>query len=175
VVCEAGLLVSRPVLFCCCLGFKSKQILYRYCTDIGYIIALTETGACELSNLTDLNAVATRVLGAGLCAACSLQECRVAAFNHTRLLCTSPRSHLEKTPTAMRICPFKLLTVVFLVSASRCQESCDGAVQRFRIAHPRPERDRANATSMLFFLHVPRTAGRTYHGCFLVQAHPPSR
>ncbi|KAK9805930.1 hypothetical protein WJX73_005869 [Symbiochloris irregularis] len=28
---------------------------------------------------------------------------------------------------------------------------------------------------MLFFLHMPRTAGRTYHSCFLKTATPPSR
>ena len=27
---------------------------------------------------------------------------------------------------------------------------------------------------MVFFLHVPRTAGRTYHSCFLKLATPPS-
>lgn len=32
-----------------------------------------------------------------------------------------------------------------------------------------------DASKMLFFLHVPRTAGRTYHQCFLKTAHPPSR
>jgi hypothetical protein len=28
---------------------------------------------------------------------------------------------------------------------------------------------------MLYFLHIPRTAGRTYHSCFLKTAHKPSR
>ena len=27
---------------------------------------------------------------------------------------------------------------------------------------------------MVFFLHVPRTAGRTYHSCFLKLGSPPS-
>eukprot|EP00951_Prasinocladus_malaysianus_P001173 scaffold8149_cov53-Prasinocladus_malaysianus.AAC.1 len=32
-----------------------------------------------------------------------------------------------------------------------------------------------NPNDMLFFLHVPRTAGRTFFSCFLKQAHPPSK
>lgn len=30
-------------------------------------------------------------------------------------------------------------------------------------------------SKMLFFLHIPRTAGRTFHSCFLKLAHPPSK
>ncbi len=32
-----------------------------------------------------------------------------------------------------------------------------------------------DANKMLFFLHIPRTAGRTFHSCFLKLAHPPSK
>lgn len=32
----------------------------------------------------------------------------------------------------------------------------------------------AAAAKTVFFLHVPRTAGRTYHACFLKLATPPS-
>ena len=33
----------------------------------------------------------------------------------------------------------------------------------------------ADARKMLYFLHVPRTAGRTTHNCFLMPMTPPSR
>lgn len=39
---------------------------------------------------------------------------------------------------------------------------------RFNAAEPDPSK-------MLFFLHIPRTAGRTFHSCFLKLAHPPSK
>lgn len=33
----------------------------------------------------------------------------------------------------------------------------------------------ADAAENVFFLHIPRTAGRTYYFCFLKMATPPSR
>jgi protein-tyrosine sulfotransferase len=38
-----------------------------------------------------------------------------------------------------------------------------------------PEDRPTDALKMLFFLHVPRSAGRTTHNCFLMPSTPPSR
>lgn len=54
------------------------------------------------------------------------------------------------------------------------QTECESLVRDFerrgadRTAQP-------DASKMLFFLHVPRTAGRTFATCFLRLAHPPSK
>lgn len=54
------------------------------------------------------------------------------------------------------------------------EPSCESLVDTFQLrdhggdAQPDPSK-------MLFFLHIPRTAGRTFHSCFLKLAHPPSK
>ena len=65
-----------------------------------------------------------------------------------------------------------ILSRVAACSPSRtCEITLDTYVQQqgSTIAGP------PNSSHMLFFLHVPRTAGRTFHSCFLKTATPPSR
>mmetsp|Transcript_21789 Transcript_21789/g.54868 ORF Transcript_21789/g.54868 Transcript_21789/m.54868 type:complete len:736 (+) Transcript_21789:344-2551(+) len=62
------------------------------------------------------------------------------------------------------------------------QMSCQQDVQQFVQDNQAMVRSRGeggpvepNPEDMLFFLHVPRTAGRTFFSCFLKQAIPPSK
>lgn len=59
---------------------------------------------------------------------------------------------------------------------------CQDDMQKFIQDNQQMVQKRTNAGSaasspdnMLFFLHVPRTAGRTFFSCFLKQATPPSK
>lgn len=54
---------------------------------------------------------------------------------------------------------------------------CDGLLSDFTRTRLRNLKQPAatDANKMLFFLHIPRTAGRTFHSCFLRLAHPPSK
>lgn len=54
------------------------------------------------------------------------------------------------------------------------QFSCED-VEVFVQQHAAAVTGPPNSSHMLFFLHLPRTAGRTYHSCFLKTATPPSR
>ena len=63
-------------------------------------------------------------------------------------------------------CPPQIASV-----ASRTAQHIVGRavlVQRQSAAH-------AESAENVFFLHIPRTAGRTYYFCFLKMATPPSR
>lgn len=51
---------------------------------------------------------------------------------------------------------------------------CQQAMYSFGKQH-HAQTDQVNADHMLYFLHIPRTAGRTYGACFLKQAWVPSR
>ena len=66
-----------------------------------------------------------------------------------------------------------ILLIVDLVActASSCTSDIDAFVQQQLPTVSGPPK----ASKMLFFLHMPRTAGRTYHSCFLKTATPPSR
>ena len=55
------------------------------------------------------------------------------------------------------------------------QFSCSILAQEYLEDHGRHQAEEADPDHMLFFLHIPRTAGRTYHSCFLKQAYKPSR
>ena len=65
-----------------------------------------------------------------------------------------------------------LLQLCYRVTSER---SCDSDIEHFVQQQALTLRDPPNSSHMLFFLHVPRTAGRTYHSCFLKTGTPPSR
>ncbi|KAA6422197.1 MAG: tyrosine sulfotransferase-like [Trebouxia sp. A1-2] len=52
---------------------------------------------------------------------------------------------------------------------------CQKALYTFGKQHHAESVQALNADHMLYFLHIPRTAGRTYGACFLKQAWAPSR
>ncbi|DBB06421.1 TPA: hypothetical protein ACH3X1_011981 [Trebouxia sp. C0004] len=52
---------------------------------------------------------------------------------------------------------------------------CQKALYTFGKQHHTKSVQALNADHMLYFLHIPRTAGRTYGACFLKQAWAPSR
>mmetsp|Transcript_3569 Transcript_3569/g.8517 ORF Transcript_3569/g.8517 Transcript_3569/m.8517 type:complete len:551 (+) Transcript_3569:111-1763(+) len=57
-----------------------------------------------------------------------------------------------------------------------CRQSVDSFLRRAESSLQSPLGSRhPNPRDMLFFLHVPRTAGRTFFACFLKQATPPSK
>lgn len=51
---------------------------------------------------------------------------------------------------------------------------CQTVLRTFGVQH-QPTHVHPDPTAMLYFLHIPRTAGRTYGACFLKQAWAPSR
>lgn len=76
----------------------------------------------------------------------------------------------------MRRCFIFLITVAMAVcsEANLSLHDCTQLMERFQL------RDRGNMihqdpSKMLWFLHIPRSAGRTFHSCFLKLAHPPSK
>ena len=55
-------------------------------------------------------------------------------------------------------------------------DDCQQALYAFGKEHRAASgQGNVNPHHMLYFLHIPRTAGRTYGACFLKQAWPPSR
>ena len=52
---------------------------------------------------------------------------------------------------------------------------CQKALYTFGKQHHKDSVQALDADHMLYFLHIPRTAGRTYGACFLKQAWAPSR
>lgn len=65
----------------------------------------------------------------------------------------------------------------FAVYNEEANINCDGLLNDFTRTRLRDLKQPAatDANKMLFFLHIPRTAGRTFHSCFLRLAHPPSK
>jgi hypothetical protein len=63
------------------------------------------------------------------------------------------------------------------VAAAADGASCGDLLARYRAAHGAREAVpfRGGDNAMLYFLHVPRTGGRTFHTCFLKTAHAPRR
>lgn len=53
--------------------------------------------------------------------------------------------------------------------------NCSATVEQFINNHTAVLSANPNASHMLYFLHIPRTAGRTFHSCFLKVSHKPSR
>ena len=55
--------------------------------------------------------------------------------------------------------------------------SCAALLQHHRASHPKEAVPLCEGDSqqMLYFLHVPRTAGRTFQSCFLKLGTPPHR
>lgn len=52
---------------------------------------------------------------------------------------------------------------------------CLALVERYLEKHGNVLSPEQDPNKFLFFLHVPRTAGKTYYTCFLKSAYPPSR
>ena len=68
-----------------------------------------------------------------------------------------------------------LLLAWQLNPASAAAASCAQSVQQFSTVHGNAVSPHPDAQLMLYSLHIPRTAGRTYHSCFLKLGSPPSR
>lgn len=67
---------------------------------------------------------------------------------------------------------FVLLTTFRTVLGNSCGSRVDLWIEKQR----KEDQERKDASgSMLFFLHVPRTAGRSFRTCFLGKSFPPSR
>ena len=74
---------------------------------------------------------------------------------------------------------------IVLVQAALSEEACSALVDRFldkRLPHLKNKgddgqgvRDYDPEEDFIFFLHVPRTAGRSFWSCFLYIAYPPSK
>ena len=54
-------------------------------------------------------------------------------------------------------------------SSADNQAACLDLAQHFIAQHGQHPSASPDADEMLYFLHIPRTAGRTYHACFLKQ------
>jgi hypothetical protein len=52
---------------------------------------------------------------------------------------------------------------------------CSAALDAYIAAHPREAAPFTGGDQMVYFLHVPRTAGRTFHSCFLKAGTSPER
>lgn len=63
----------------------------------------------------------------------------------------------------------------FLFGVALSDSTCSSKIDDFIIGQEQAIPALPNSSHMLFFLHIPRTAGRTYHSCFLKTATPPSR
>lgn len=61
------------------------------------------------------------------------------------------------------------------VSVSSQYDGCEQHFTNYFTAHPKEASPLSEPHDMLYFLHVPRTGGRTFHSCFLKAAHSPMR
>ena len=59
--------------------------------------------------------------------------------------------------------------------ANKLETPCAKSLQSFSRRHEDAVSALPDPQHMLYFLHIPRTAGRTYHSCFLKLGSPPSR
>ena len=46
-------------------------------------------------------------------------------------------------------------------------DRCLSLARKFKAEHGQHPSEQPDPSTMLYFLHIPRTAGRTYHSCFL--------
>ena len=67
------------------------------------------------------------------------------------------------------------ISKTMLASASAFSPTCDWLLADLDRRDGAQNLPASDPQKMLFFLHIPRTAGRTYHSCFLKLAHPPSK
>lgn len=64
-----------------------------------------------------------------------------------------------------------LVCIISLISCGSTASSCDGHLQAF-LEGQKHEPQPYTGKNMVYFLHVPRTGGRTFHTCILKQAFP---
>jgi protein-tyrosine sulfotransferase len=69
-----------------------------------------------------------------------------------------------------------LITIAMVVcsEANLSLHTCTQLMERFQL-RDRKNKIHQDPSKMLWFLHIPRSAGRTFHSCFLKLAHPPSK
>ncbi len=67
-----------------------------------------------------------------------------------------------------------LLTTLVLVTAASASMECQHMADTYLSNHHR-EPVPYTGDNMVFFLHMPRTAGRTFQTCMLKMATPPSK
>lgn len=76
---------------------------------------------------------------------------------------------------AAALCAALLLVLVAPQhAAGEGTSDCHALMQDF-YAFNQKEAAPYTGDNMVYFLHIPRTAGRTYHNCFLKQGFPPSK
>ena len=71
----------------------------------------------------------------------------------------------------------RLLWLALLVAAGCSAEDCLPRMKKWITEQKKlyPKDRPSDPEKMLYFLHIPRTAGRTTHNCFLLPSTPPSR
>lgn len=64
-----------------------------------------------------------------------------------------------------------------VICADSAANDCDGLLSNFTDTRLQNlnQRQTGDAAKMLFFVHIPRTAGRNFYTCFLKLAYPPSK
>jgi hypothetical protein len=71
-----------------------------------------------------------------------------------------------------------LVLLLSNVGAEEAASSCGALLQEHKNKHPKeasPLKDADGSQQMVYFLHVPRTAGRTFHSCFLKLGTQPQK
>lgn len=77
-----------------------------------------------------------------------------------------------------RAAPLLFLAFILCLAGSAVTDdsrNCEALAAEYATAHPREAAPFTGANAMVYFLHVPRTGGRTFHSCFLKTAHPPRK
>ncbi len=95
----------------------------------------------------------------------SSQQRRGAAMSHHR---TS-----QRLGAAIGVLHAAFLALLLRPAAAA--GSCQKLLDRYLFEHQRDPRPYNDDSTMVYFLHVPRTAGRTFHSCMLKLGTPPTR
>jgi protein-tyrosine sulfotransferase len=75
----------------------------------------------------------------------------------------------------MQRCLITLIILAVTISSEAADmETCEHLIEGFQLRN-RGSGTQPDPSKMLWFLHIPRSAGRTFHSCFLKLAHPPSK
>eukprot|EP00798_Chlamydomonas_sp_ICE-L_P032015 gene32015-16536_t len=77
--------------------------------------------------------------------------------------------------TAQTICralPWVVLSLLLFHCSASTEEECSALIDSYKSEHQK-EASPYTGDNLIFFLHVPRTAGRTFHSCMLKPAIPP--
>lgn len=96
---------------------------------------------------------------------------RPAAVALLLLAATAAATALRAAPSRQGACPLRAGGSL----AERHAKECPSLVHKYMEAHTADLEAEQDVSKLVFFLHVPRTAGKTYANCFLRSALPPSK